>query len=257
MPLTVVVVTDSDRPGSRRIETCDPVWPPARRRRRHRRGRGRAARRLADRWTADRRLRARAAARKPAPRTPSPSPTGPPRCTPRSSVAGIGPGDRVLTSPLSFVASANCARYVGAARRLRRHRPEDVEPRPGRGRRVRRAGRGALRGAAGRPRARLPTRPRVVVEDAAHALGASTPDGPVGNCARSDMCTFSFHPVKAITTGEGGAVTTNSRRLADAAAPRSGIARHGAPARARRLVLRRRDRSATTTGSPTCRPRWA
>jgi perosamine synthetase len=64
--------------------------------------------------------------------------------------------------------------------------------------------------------AALPERPRVLVEDAAHALGASTPDGPVGNCARSDMCTFSFHPVKAITTGEGGAVTTNSSALADA-----------------------------------------
>ena len=62
----------------------------------------------------------------------------------------------------------------------------------------------------------LTTRPRVLVEDAAHALGARTPDGPVGNCARSDMCTFSFHPVKAVTTGEGGAVTTNSDELAAA-----------------------------------------
>ena len=53
-----------------------------------------------------------------------------------------------------------------------------------------------------------------IVEDAAHALGAHTPDGPVGNCARSDMCTFSFHPVKAVTTAEGGAVTTNSDELA-------------------------------------------
>ncbi len=61
----------------------------------------------------------------------------------------------------------------------------------------------------------LPHRPRVVVEDAAHALGAITPDGPVGNCAHSDMCCFSFHPVKAITTAEGGAVTTNSPELAE------------------------------------------
>jgi dTDP-4-amino-4,6-dideoxygalactose transaminase len=61
----------------------------------------------------------------------------------------------------------------------------------------------------------LTHRPRVVIEDAAHALGAVTPDGPVGNCARSDMCMFSFHPVKAITTGEGGAVTTNSDELAE------------------------------------------
>jgi dTDP-4-amino-4,6-dideoxygalactose transaminase len=53
-----------------------------------------------------------------------------------------------------------------------------------------------------------------VIEDAAHALGAVGPDGPVGNCARSDMTVFSFHPVKTITTGEGGAVTTNSPALA-------------------------------------------
>jgi len=54
----------------------------------------------------------------------------------------------------------------------------------------------------------------VVIEDAAHALGAHTPDGPVGNCAHSDACVFSFHPVKTVTTGEGGAVTTNSVELA-------------------------------------------
>ena len=54
-----------------------------------------------------------------------------------------------------------------------------------------------------------------MIEDAAHALGASTPDGPVGNCARSDMCCFSLHPVKPITTGEGGIVTTNDDELAE------------------------------------------
>src|SRR4029077_16065832 len=71
---------------------------------------------------------------------------------------------------------------------------------------------------AGLPRAlgALPERPAIIVEDAPHALGARTVDGPVGNCARSDMCTFSFHPVKTLTTAEGGAVTTNSDDLADA-----------------------------------------
>ena len=44
--------------------------------------------------------------------------------------------------------------------------------------------------------------------------GRLTPDGPVGNCAHSDMCVFSFHPVKPITTGEGGMVTTNDDDLA-------------------------------------------
>ena len=58
-----------------------------------------------------------------------------------------------------------------------------------------------------------------VVEDACHALGASDGSGeepaPVGACARSDMATFSFHPVKSITTGEGGMVTCQSSDLAE------------------------------------------
>ena len=51
---------------------------------------------------------------------------------------------------------------------------------------------------------------------AAQALGARTPDGPVGGCAHSDLTVFSFHPVKPITTGEGGLVTTNSDEMAEA-----------------------------------------
>ena len=47
------------------------------------------------------------------------------------------------------------------------------------------------------------------------ALGAQTPDGPVGNCAHSDMTVFSFHPVKPITTGEGGMVVTDDPELAE------------------------------------------
>jgi UDP-4-amino-4,6-dideoxy-N-acetyl-beta-L-altrosamine transaminase len=55
-----------------------------------------------------------------------------------------------------------------------------------------------------------------VVEDAAHAIGSIYPDGsPVGSCKYSDMTVFSFHPVKTITTGEGGAITTNSKELYD------------------------------------------
>lgn len=53
-----------------------------------------------------------------------------------------------------------------------------------------------------------------VIEDAAHAIGSNYPDGSkVGNCKFSDMTVFSFHPVKTITTGEGGAITTNSKVL--------------------------------------------
>jgi UDP-4-amino-4,6-dideoxy-N-acetyl-beta-L-altrosamine transaminase len=53
-----------------------------------------------------------------------------------------------------------------------------------------------------------------IIEDAAHAIGSKYPDGAkVGSCKYSDMTTFSFHPVKTITTGEGGAITTNNRKL--------------------------------------------
>ncbi|MCH9608820.1 MAG: UDP-4-amino-4,6-dideoxy-N-acetyl-beta-L-altrosamine transaminase [Chlamydiales bacterium] len=56
----------------------------------------------------------------------------------------------------------------------------------------------------------------VIIEDAAHALGALYPDGKkVGGCPHSDMTVFSFHPAKSITTGEGGMVTTNSSHLYD------------------------------------------
>ena len=130
------------------------------------------------------------------------------------AVAGLGPGDRVGTSSLSFVASANCARFVGAEPQLLDIDPLtlnlDPEQVP------------ALDGLVAVHFAGLPvdltllrSRPRVVIEDAAHALGARAPDGPVGNCAHSDLCCFSFHPVKAITTGEGGAVTTRSAELAE------------------------------------------
>jgi len=55
-----------------------------------------------------------------------------------------------------------------------------------------------------------------VIEDAAHAIGSFYPDGAaVGSCKYSDMTVFSFHPVKTITTGEGGAITTNSKTLYD------------------------------------------
>ena len=130
-------------------------------------------------------------------------------------VAGLGPGDTVHTSPLTFIASANCARYVGARPALLDidestwnvdialvdDGVEALIP-------VHYAGLPVDLGA-------LPHRPRVVIEDASHALGAHTPDGPVGNCANSDMTVFSFHPVKPVTTAEGGMVTTNDDELAD------------------------------------------
>jgi perosamine synthetase len=133
------------------------------------------------------------------------------------AAAGLGPGDTVVTSPLTFMASANCARYVGATPALVDISPDtwnlDLSQVPA-----------GSAGVVAVHYAGLPVdlanpgwveRPRVVIEDAAHALGAMTPDGPVGNCAHSDMCCFSFHPVKPITSGEGGMVTTNDPDLAE------------------------------------------
>jgi perosamine synthetase len=130
-----------------------------------------------------------------------------------AAAAGLGPGHTVATSPLSFVASANCARYVGATPVFVDIDPATLNLDPARVP----ANADALVAVhyAGLPfdLAALTYRPRVIIEDAAQALGATTPDGPVGNCARSDMSVFSFHPVKTVTTGEGGVVTTNSPDL--------------------------------------------
>ncbi len=131
-----------------------------------------------------------------------------------AAAAGLGSGDLVVTSPLTFVASANCAKFVGAMNAFVDIDPQtlniDVERIP------------EIADAlvavhyAGLPvdLDRLSYRPRIVIEDASHAIGATTPYGPVGNCARSDMTTFSFHPVKTVTSAEGGAVTTNDPELA-------------------------------------------
>jgi dTDP-4-amino-4,6-dideoxygalactose transaminase len=129
--------------------------------------------------------------------------------------AGLGAGDTVHTSPLTFMASANCARYVGARPAL-----IDIDLDTWN---IDTASVDSSIDAlvavhyAGLPvdLAALSHRPRVVIEDAAHALGAFTPDGPVGNCAHSDMTVFSFHPVKPITTAEGGMVTTNDPQLVE------------------------------------------
>lgn len=138
------------------------------------------------------------------------------------AAARIGEGDEVITSPLSFAASANCARYVGAMPAFADIDATTLETSA----ETFAAAAGSKTRAvvpvhyAGRPTdlaalASLRERGVCVIEDAAHAIGAIGPAGPVGNCATSDMACFSFHPVKTITTGEGGAVTTNDDELAD------------------------------------------
>ncbi|MFZ2113849.1 MAG: aminotransferase class I/II-fold pyridoxal phosphate-dependent enzyme [Solirubrobacteraceae bacterium] len=138
--------------------------------------------------------------------------------------AGLGPGDELLTTPLSFVASANCALFVGA-----RPRFYDIDPETA-NLDLQRALEAGLPqhvkacvavSMAGLPIDLEPLRAArrdglVVIEDASHALGARRAGLPLGGDAAADMTTFSFHPVKAITSGEGGMVSTNDDALAGA-----------------------------------------
>jgi len=138
--------------------------------------------------------------------------------------ARLGAGDELLTTPLSFVASANCALYVGA-------RPLfcDVEPRSANLDLTLAREQGLLGRAracvavslAGlpidlQPLQRARAEGLVVIEDACHALGALRAGRPVGGDGQADMTVFSLHPVKAITSGEGGIVTTDDEQLARA-----------------------------------------
>ncbi|HXA54471.1 MAG TPA: UDP-4-amino-4,6-dideoxy-N-acetyl-beta-L-altrosamine transaminase [Solirubrobacteraceae bacterium] len=136
-------------------------------------------------------------------------------------VAGIGGDDELLTSAITFAASANCGAYAGATPTF-----ADIDPATWNisAQTVAAALTPATRAVvavhfAGLPAPVAAIRATVgdsvrIVEDAAHALGARTPAGPVGACVHSDMAVFSLHPVKAITSGEGGMVTTREERLA-------------------------------------------
>jgi UDP-4-amino-4,6-dideoxy-N-acetyl-beta-L-altrosamine transaminase len=140
----------------------------------------------------------------------------------------LGPGDILWTSPISFVASANCGLYCGAdvdfvdidprtcnmsverlAEKLEQAEHEGRLPRivvP-----VHIAGQSAEMRRIAELSRRYGFR---IVEDASHAVGASYDGTAVGNCRYSDITVFSFHPVKIITTGEGGMAMTNDAELA-------------------------------------------
>lgn len=141
---------------------------------------------------------------------------------------GVGKGDIVWTTPITFVASANCALYCGATvdfvdidsqtynlsvqslkQKLETAKKQDKLPKvviP-----VHLCGQPcdmesiyALSKEYGFS----------IIEDASHAIGGSYQNKPIGNCQYSDITIFSFHPVKIITTAEGGVATTNSDELA-------------------------------------------
>jgi len=135
---------------------------------------------------------------------------------------GVGPGDEVIVPPLTFVATVNAVWMLGATPRFADVDPETLNLDPAA---VARAVGPRTRGAiavhyAGHPadvdaiRAALGPG-RFVLEDACHALGAESHGRPAGSLGVA-AC-FSFHPAKAITTGEGGAVTSSDRALVRAA----------------------------------------
>ncbi|MCD8039663.1 MAG: UDP-4-amino-4,6-dideoxy-N-acetyl-beta-L-altrosamine transaminase [Lachnospiraceae bacterium] len=133
--------------------------------------------------------------------------------------AGVGEGDEVITTPITFAASANCELYCGA-------RPvfADINPRT-----YNISPESVAEKLTDRTRAVVAVdftgqavelepllklcheRGVVLIEDGAHSIGTKYKGRPVGSIA--DMTTFSFHPVKTVTGGEGGAVLTNDDRL--------------------------------------------
>jgi perosamine synthetase len=130
--------------------------------------------------------------------------------------AGIGLGDEVITSPMTFAASANCVRYCGGTVVFADIRPDtyNIDPAKVRSLITERTKAIIPVDYTGQPAdldeimAMAMEHHLVVIEDAAHSLGASYKGKTVGSIA--DMTMFSFHPVKHVTTGEGGVITTDS-----------------------------------------------
>ena len=142
---------------------------------------------------------------------------------------GIGPGQVVWTSPNTFVATANAALYCGANVDF-----VDIDPRSYCMNLDNLESKLIVTRQSGKKMPSLVSMvhfagqscdmPRLytlgqqygfkIVEDASHAIGADVNGGKVGDCRYSDACIFSFHPVKIITTGEGGVVTTRDDKLA-------------------------------------------
>jgi UDP-4-amino-4,6-dideoxy-N-acetyl-beta-L-altrosamine transaminase len=142
---------------------------------------------------------------------------------------GLGPGDRLWTSPITFVASANCGLYCGASVDFVDIDPESFNLDP----QKLQAKLELARAANALPKVVVavhmcgqPCNMRrihklgqeygfAIIEDASHAIGARYLDEPVGNCRYSDITVFSFHPVKIVTTAEGGLACTNDPALAE------------------------------------------
>ena len=135
--------------------------------------------------------------------------------------AGLGPGDEAITTPMTFCATANCVLYQGAMPVFADVSADTLNLDPGEvaGKLSPRTKAILAVDYAGHPaelavlRLLAGQRGALLIEDACHALGANYHGARVGGIA--DMTVFSFHPVKHLTTGEGGMVTTNNRALAE------------------------------------------
>ena len=139
--------------------------------------------------------------------------------------AGLGPGDEAITMPMTFCATANCVLYQGANAVFADVSPDTLNLDPGEVSKKLSARASSRVKAiiavdyAGHPAALdelgalAKAHGMFLIEDACHALGAEFHGKRVGSIA--DMTVFSFHPVKHLTTGEGGMVTTNDARLAE------------------------------------------
>jgi len=141
---------------------------------------------------------------------------------------GVGPGDWVWTSPITFVASANCARYCGADVDF-----VDIDPRTYNLSVDQLKAKLVIAEQNGRlPKVVIPVHLTgqscemaeiralgdrygfKIIEDASHAIGGRYRGEPIGNCRYSDITVLSFHPVKIVTTAEGGMALTNNPELA-------------------------------------------
>lgn len=134
---------------------------------------------------------------------------------------GVKQGDEVITSPMTFLASSNCILYAGGTVKFADIEADtaNIDPME------------IEKQITNKTKAIIPVHfagqscdmekikeiadkhNLMIVEDAAHAIGSDYKNTKVGSCKYSDMTIFSFHPVKTITTGEGGAITTNNKEL--------------------------------------------
>jgi perosamine synthetase len=137
--------------------------------------------------------------------------------------AGLGPGDEAITTPMTFCATANCILYQGATPAFSDVSADTLNLDPREVSKKINSHTKAIFAVdyAGHPAAldelgqllKTQACPALLIEDACHALGAEYRGKRVGGIA--DMTVFSFHPVKHLTTGEGGMVATNDARLAE------------------------------------------